>query len=87
MESRPVDGQTVNVWKIGRRTSFDFPTLLLPASRLPSHELLIALFAPIFFFPSSSFFRSREKIDYPGMQKKRQAIREGIIAFRNDVVL
>lgn len=26
VESRPVDGQTVNVWKIGRRTSFDFPT-------------------------------------------------------------
>lgn len=26
VESWPVNGQTVNVWKIGRRTSFDFPT-------------------------------------------------------------
>lgn len=87
--SERVDGQTVNVWKIGRRT-FDFPTRSAssPPSRLPSHEPLIALFAPIFFLLLLLFsIRGRKKIDYPGMQKKRQAIRGGVIAFRNDVVL
>ena len=49
--------------------------------------ILSSSFSVVLSIPSSSFFRSREKIDYPGMQKKRQAIREGIIAFRNDVVL
>ena len=57
---------SVNAWKIGRQTPFDFPTISsppLPPSLPFSFEPLMALFASIFFDPSTrkSITRQRGK--------------------------
>lgn len=84
---RPMDGRTDGQWTSGKleggpRSIFRLD-LLPPPTRSPSHEPLIALFAPIFFFFlffSLFFFFSSGRKSIIRECKRRDA-------FRNDVVL